>query len=399
MCAVRIDVLSREYPPDIYGGAGVHVAELVIALRGRGDNDIQVRCFGAPREEEGTTAYAELAELAAANAALRTIGVDLPMASDCAGADLVHSHTWYANLAGHLASLLHGAPHVVTAHSLEPLRPWKAEQLGGGYALSSWVERTAYEAAAGVIAVSAGMREDILRSYPALDPSRVHVVHNGIDTEQWSRSEQPDVVRGLGVDPDRRSVVFVGRITRQKGLPYFLRAVSALPPDVQVVLCAGAPDTPEIMAEVEQLVADLRATREGIVWIDRMLPRAEVIALLSAATTFVCPSVYEPLGIVNLEAMACEAPVVGTATGGIPEVVADGETGRLVPIEQVQDGTGTPVDPERFVADLGKALAEVVEDPQRARELGRAGRRRAVEEFAWTTVAERTLEVYRRVLG
>jgi len=397
--AVRIDVLSREYPPDIYGGAGVHVAELVRALRARGDLDVQVRCFGSARSEEGTTAYDDIVELAGANAALRTIGVDLPMASDCAGADLVHSHTWYANLAGHLAGLLHGAPHVVTAHSLEPLRPWKAEQLGGGYALSSWVERTAYEGASGVIAVSGGMREDILRSYPALDPARVHVVHNGIDTELWSRSEQPDVVRSLGVDPDKRSVVFVGRITRQKGLPYFLRAVSALPPDVQVVLCAGAPDTPEIMAEVEQLVADLRASREGIVWIDRMLPRSEVIALLSAATTFVCPSVYEPLGIVNLEAMACEAPVVGTATGGIPEVVDDGVTGRLVPIEQVQDGTGTPVDPDRFVSDLGKGLAEVVEDPERAHTMGQAGRRRAVEEFAWTTVADRTLEVYRTVLG
>ena len=399
VCRVRIDVLSREYPPDIYGGAGVHVAELVRALRARGDHDVQVRCFGAPRSEEGTTAYPEIVELAGANPALRTIGVDLPMASDCAGADLVHSHTWYANLAGHLAGLLHGAPHVVTAHSLEPLRPWKAEQLGGGYALSSWVERTAYEGAAGVIAVSAGMREDILRSYPALDPSRVHVVHNGIDTDLWSRAERPDAVRALGVDPDRRSVVFVGRITRQKGLPYFLRAVSALPPDVQVVLCAGAPDTAEIMAEVEQLVADLRSEREGIVWIDRMLDRADVIALLSAATTFVCPSVYEPLGIVNLEAMACEAPVVGTATGGIPEVVDDGVTGRLVPIEQVQDGTGTPVDPDRYVADLGRVLNEVVEDPDRAREMGRAGRRRAVEEFAWTTVADRTLEVYRAVRG
>ena len=399
MWPVRIDVLSREYPPEIYGGAGVHVAELVRALRARGDLDVRVRCFGQPRDEEGTTAYGDIAELADANAALRTIGVDLPMASDCAGADLVHSHTWYANLAGHLAGLLHGAPHVVTAHSLEPLRPWKAEQLGGGYALSSWVERTAYEGASGVIAVSAGMREDILRSYPALDPARVYVVHNGIDTELWSRNERPDAVRALGVDPDRRSVVFVGRITRQKGLPYFLRAVNALPPDVQVVLCAGAPDTAEIMAEVEQLVADLRSSREGIVWIDRMLPRAEVVALLSAATTFVCPSVYEPLGIVNLEAMACEAPVVGTATGGIPEVVDHGVTGLLVPIEQVQDGTGTPVDPDRFVADLGKGLAEMVEDPERARTMGRAGRRRAVEEFAWTTVADRTLEVYRKVLG
>ncbi len=391
---MRIDLLTKEYPPDVYGGAGVHVAELVRALRSRAGLDVRVRCFGAPRDEAGTTAYADPADLAEANAALRTMGVDLPMAGDCGGADVVHSHTWYANLGGHLASLLHGAPHVVTAHSLEPLRPWKAEQLGGGYALSSWIERTAYEAAAAVIAVSAGMRADVLRSYPGVDPGRVHVVHNGIDTELWSRRERPDAVRALGVDPDRRSVVFVGRITRQKGLPYFLRAVAALDPDVQIVLCAGAPDTAEIMAEVEGLVAGLRQERQGVVWIDRMLEREDVVALLSSATAFACPSVYEPLGIVNLEAMACEAPVVGTATGGIPEVVADGVTGRLVQIEQSDDGTGTPVDPEAFVRDMAATLAEVVADPQRARAMGAAGRARAVEEFGWDTVAERTLQVY-----
>ena len=391
---MRIDLLTKEYPPDVYGGAGVHVAELVRALRSRAGLDVRVRCFGAPRDEPGTTAYADPVDLADANAALRTIGVDLPMAGDCGGADVVHSHTWYANLGGHLAGLLHGAPHVVTAHSLEPLRPWKAEQLGGGYALSSWVERTAYEAASAVIAVSAGMRADVLRSYPGVDPERVHVVHNGIDTALWSRRERPDAVRALGVDPDQRSVVFVGRITRQKGLPYFLRAVATLEPDVQVVLCAGAPDTAEIMAEVEGLVAGLRQERQGVVWIDRMLEREDVVALLSSATAFACPSVYEPLGIVNLEAMACEAPVVGTATGGIPEVVADGLTGRLVPIEQSDDGTGTPVDPEAFVRDMAATLAEVVADPLRARAMGVAGRARAVQEFGWDTVAERTLQVY-----
>lgn len=395
---MRIDLLSREYPPEVYGGAGVHVAELVRALRKSAELDVRVRCFGAPRHEAGTTAYPHAAELTGANAALRTLGVDLPMAGDCAGADLVHSHTWYANLAGHLAGLLHGVPHVVTAHSLEPLRPWKAEQLGGGYAVSSWVERTAYEGARGVIAVSAGMRADVLRSYPAVDPARVHVVHNGIDTELWSRRERPDAVRALGVDPDRRSVLFVGRITRQKGLAYFLRAVARLEPDVQVVLCAGAPDTPEIMAEVQTLVAGLRQSRDGVVWIDRMLDREDVVALLSAATVFACPSVYEPLGIVNLEAMACEAPVVGTATGGIPEVVADGVTGRLVAIEQSDDGTGTPLDPDRFVADLAATLAEVVADPERARAMGAAGRARAVQEFSWGTVCERTLAVYRGVM-
>ncbi len=253
----------------------MHVAELVRALRERGDMDVQVRCFGASRDEEGTTAYADLPALAASNAALQTLGVDVSMAGDCVGADLVHSHTWYANLAGHLAALLGGMPHVVTAHSLEPMRPWKAEQLGGGYRISSWAERTAYEAAAAVVAVSAGMREDILRSYPSLDPERVHVVHNGIDSQQWSAdrsAEATAIVRKHGVDPDRRSVVFVGRITRQKGLPYLLRACAELPPDVQLVLCAGAPDTPEILAEVEGLMNDLRARRDGVVWIPDMLP-------------------------------------------------------------------------------------------------------------------------------
>src|SRR5690349_19516977 len=240
---------------------------------------------------------------------MQTLGVDVAMAGDCVGADLVHSHTWYANMAGHVASLLGGMPHVVTAHSLEPMRPWKAEQLGGGYRLSSFMERTAFEAADAVIAVSEGMRQDVLRSYPAIDPEQVKVVHNGIDSQLWQRNRDPDTVRRLAVDPDAPSVIFVGRITRQKGLPYLLRAAAKLPPDVQLVLCAGAPDTPEIMAEVEALMADLKATREGVVWIPEMLPRAEVTALLSAGTVFACPSIYEPLGIVNLEAMACELPV------------------------------------------------------------------------------------------
>ena len=395
---VRLDILTKEYPPAIYGGAGVHVAELTRALRDRGDLDVRVRCFGQERGEEGTTGYPDLEALADANPALQTIGVDLAMAQDCAGADLVHSHTWYANHAGHLASLLHDVPHVISAHSLEPLRPWKAEQLGGGYALSSWVERTAYESAAAIIAVSHGMRADILRSYPQIDPDRVRVVHNGIDSELWSPQRDDAVLAQHGIDPDRPSVVFVGRITRQKGLPYLLRAVEQLPPEVQVVLCAGAPDTPEIQVEVEDLIAGLRQDRDGVVWIAEMLPRADVIAILTAGTVFVCPSVYEPLGIVNLEAMACGLPVVGTATGGIPEVVADGETGWLVPIEQVQDGTGTPVDPDRYVADLAAALTEAVSDPARARQRGEAGRQRAVAEFSWTSIAERTLEVYRSVV-
>jgi len=398
---VRVDILSREYPPQIYGGAGVHVAELVSALRARGDIDARVRCFGGPRDEVGTTGYADLAPLSSANAAIQALGVDLAMAADCVGADLVHSHTWYANMGGHLASLLAGVPHVVSAHSLEPMRPWKAEQLGGGYAVSSWAERTAYEGAAAVIAVSAGMRQDVLSAYPSVDPAKVHVVHNGIDSQLWQRdssAEALEVVRRHGVDPNRPSVVFVGRITRQKGLPYLLRAAAQLPPDVQLVLCAGAPDTPEINAEVGALIAELRKGREGVVWIAEMASKADVIALLSAATVFACPSVYEPLGIVNLEAMACEVAVVATATGGIPEVVVDGETGWLVPIEQVADGSGIPVDPDRFVSDLAGALNQALSDPERARRLGQAGRRRAVESFSWSSIGDQTIEVYGSVL-
>jgi len=395
---MRVDVLTKEYPPSIYGGAGVHVAELVRALRSRPDLDTRVQAFGGPRDEAGTMSYADLAELASANPTLQTLGVDLAVAAGCAGTDLVHSHTWYANFAGHLSALLYDVPHVVTAHSLEPLRPWKAEQLGGGYAVSSWVERTSYLSAAAVIAVSAAMRDDVLRSYPSIDPARVGVVHNGIDTELWSRVDDPERVRSLGVDPTRPSVVFVGRITRQKGLPLFLRAVAELPDDVQIVLCAGAPDTPEIEAEVVALVSSLSATRSGVVWIREMLPRADVIALLSAATAFACPSIYEPLGIVNLEAMACETAVVATATGGIPEVVVDGETGVLVPIAQATDGTGTPLDPDQYVADFAAALTSVVTDPARATAMGRAGRQRAISEFSWTAIAEQTVAVYRSVL-
>jgi starch synthase len=320
------------------------------------------------------------------------------MAAACEGTDLVHSHTWYANFAGHVAGLLNGVPHIVSAHSLEPMRPWKAEQLGGGYRLSSFIERTAYEGADAVIAVSEGMRQDVLRSYPSIDPDKVKVVHNGIDTQLWQRNRDPETVRRHGVDPDKPAVIFVGRITRQKGLPYLLRAAAQLPPDVQLVLLAGAPDTPEIKAEVEGLIAELREQREGVVWIPDMLPRAEVTAMLSAATVFVCPSIYEPLGIVNLEAMACELPVVATATGGIPEVVVDGETGWLVPIEQVQDGSGVPIDVDKFVADLAAALNEAVSDTARADRFGLAGRQRAIEHFSWDTIGDRTMQVYLDVL-
>ena len=402
---MRVDIVTKEYPPEIYGGAGVHVAELVKALRalpaseapGAAPLDVQVRAFGADRDEAGTTSYVTPAELRGANAAIQTMGTDLLIVDDVAGAAVVHSHTWYANFAGHVAGLLHGIPHIVTAHSLEPLRPWKAEQLGGGYAVSSEIERTAYRGAAAIVAVSEGMRADILRSYPDLDPATVRVIYNGIDTEQWHPVEDAETLAALGIDPTRPSIVFVGRITRQKGLPYLLRAAERLDPEVQLILCAGAPDTPEILAEVEGLVRGLQETRDGVVWIDRHLSRHELCVALTAATTFVCPSIYEPLGIVNLEAMACGAAVVGTATGGIPEVVADGVTGRLVPIEQVTDGTGTPLDPEAFVADLARVLGEVVSDREMAKEYGRAGRERAVTEFSWQRIAEQTAALYAEV--
>ena len=406
---MRVDLLTKEYPPFIYGGAGVHVNELAKVLRPLAD--VRVHAFGGPREpgtegaDDGVTGYPEIAELDGANAALRTFGVDLEMAQGTEGTDLVHSHTWYANLAGHLAGLLHGVPHVISAHSLEPLRPWKAEQLGGGYALSSWAEKTAYEAASGIIAVSNGMREDILRCYPAVDPERVKVVHNGIDLEAWKHPQGQEAdaqaaatLKRLGIDPDRPTIVFVGRITRQKGLPHLLRACEQLPADVQVILCAGAPDTPEIKAEVEGLVARLREKRTGVVWIEEMLPRPELIAVLAASDVFVCPSVYEPLGIVNLEAMAVGLPVVGSATGGIPDVIVDGETGLLVPIEQVQDGTGTPIDPARFEADLAERLTTLVTDTEAAKAMGQAARRRVEEHFAWQAIAQRTMDVYYWVL-
>lgn len=393
---MRIDLITKEYPPFIYGGAGVHVAELVKVLRKH--IDVQVRCFGEDRNESDTFAYTHSSNFDAANGALQTMSVDLNMVNDIAGADLVHSHTWYANFAGQVAGTLHGIPHLITAHSLEPLRPWKEEQLGGGYRLSSWVERTAYEGATGIIAVSDGMRNDILRAYPQLDPAKVSVVHNGIDLDAFQAADNPDLVRANGVDPDKRSVVFVGRITQQKGLPYLLKAARELPADVQLVLCAGAPDTPEILQVVTDLVAELRKVRDNVIWVEKHLSRQELIAMLSAATVFACPSIYEPLGIVNLEAMACGTPVVATATGGIPEVVEHEATGLLVPIEQLLDGSGKPLDEAKFVADFAAALNRMLEHPQLA-EFGAAGRRRVEQLFSWESIAEQTIRVYRKALG
>lgn len=393
---MRIDLISKEYPPAIYGGAGVHVAELVRVLRKQ--IDVKVRCFGDDRNEIDTFSYRHNENFEGLNGALQTMSTDLNMVADIAGADLVHSHTWYANFTGQVASNLHGIPHLITAHSLEPLRPWKEEQLGGGYRLSSWIERTAYEGATGIIAVSDGMRKDILRAYPQLDPQKISVVHNGIDLEAFQAADNPDLVRANGVDPDKRSVVFVGRITQQKGLPYLLKAARELPSDVQLVLCAGAPDTPEILRTVTELVEELRKVRDNVIWVEKHLSRAELIAILSAATVFACPSIYEPLGIVNLEAMACSTPVVATATGGIPEVVSHNETGLLVEIEQLQDGSGKPLDEAKFVSDFASALNQMLSHPNIA-EFGKAGRSRVEKHFSWDSIAEQTISVYRKAIN
>jgi starch synthase len=382
-----VGLLTREFPPDVYGGAGVHVEFLARELRPLVELD--VHCWGevsAAERAAGVLRHRPWSALDTANDALRTFSVDLAMAAALEGRELVHSHTWYANLGGHLGKLLYGIPHVMTAHSLEPLRPWKAEQLGGGYALSSWAERTAIEAADGVIAVSGAMREDILSCYPALDPDRVHVVHNGIDTSLYRPDHGTDVLQRIGLDPKRPFVLFVGRITRQKGVPHLLRAVRDIDPAAQVVLCAGAPDTPEIDQEFRDLFQELSRVREHVHWIPQMLPRPEVIQLLTHAAVFVCPSVYEPLGIVNLEAMACGTPVVASQVGGIPEVVDDGKTGLLVPVD------------DDFEAGLARALNEVLGDPDAARRMGEAGRERAVGEFGWDAVARRTVRLYEEIL-
>jgi alpha-maltose-1-phosphate synthase len=376
---LRVALLTREYPPYVYGGAGVHVEYLAREL-GRLVN-LTVHCQGADRP--GAVAHRPWPDLAAANSALQTISTDLAMTAAVAGAEIVHSHTWYANLAGHLSALLFGIPHVMTAHSLEPLRPWKAEQLGGGYALSSWCERTAIESAAAVVAVSDGMRADILASYPAVPADRVHVIRNGIDTAEYSPDPGLDVLERHGIDPGRPSVVFVGRVTRQKGLPVLLRAARMIDPAAQLVVCAGQADTPALAAEVGGLAAELRSARSGVVWIPAMLAKHEVIQILSHATVFACPSLYEPLGIVNLEAMACGTAVVASRVGGIPEVVADGETGLLVP----------PDDP----AALAEAINALVRDPARAASLGRRGLERAVAEFSWASVAAQTASLYARL--
>lgn len=393
---LKVALLSREYPPEVYGGAGVHVEYLARELRRH--VQLAVHCFGAPRNApEVARSYEPWSELAGAAphlAALRTMSVDLAMAAAVEGAALVHTHTWYANLAGHLAKLMYGIPHVMTSHSLEPLRPWKAEQLGGGYRVSSFCEQVAAESADAIIAVSRGMKRDILQAYPKVDPERVAIIYNGIDPDEYAPVRAQDVLERQGIDPTRPSVVFVGRITRQKGVTHLLSAARYFSKQAQLVLCAGEPDTPEIAAEVKSLVAELDVPRGRVIWIEKMLPRPDVIQILSHARVFVCPSVYEPFGIVNLEAMACGAPVVASAVGGIPEIVVPDETGYLVPFESDGSPAGTPRDGDRFARDLALQIDRLLADPALAERLGRAGRQRVIDEFSWSAIALKTVELY-----
>jgi starch synthase len=397
---MRVGILTREYPPEVYGGAGVHVEYLTRELARH--VDVQVHCFGEPRSSPlVAAAYQPWAALEGGrpeDVALAVMSVDLAMARGLEGVDLVHSHTWYANLAGHLGKLVWEVPHVCTSHSLEPLRPWKAEQLGGGYALSLYCERTALLSADAVIAVSGAMRRDLLTCYPAVDPGRVHTIHNGIDARAYTPDHGDDALVRHGIDPVRPLVVFVGRIARQKGLDHLLRAAPQIDRAAQLVLIASAPDTPEIAVEARELRDAAQAAGASLVWIEEMLPRTELIQVLSHATAFVCPSIYEPFGLVNLEAMACEAAVVASAVGGIPEIVVEGETGFLVPC----DPEAVAAEPEaaaRFEAALAERINRLVGDPALAARLGAAGRQRVLDDFTWERVAERTLEVYREVLA
>ena len=396
---MKVALLTREFPPEVYGGAGVHVEHLAGELAHL--VDVGVHCFGGARSSELVAAtYQPWHALAGGPhaAVLDTLSVNLVMAQGVGGADLVHSHTWYANMGGHLAKLLYDIPHVVTAHSLEPLRPWKAQQLGSGYEVSLYCERTAIEAADAVVAVSAAMRGDILTTYPAVDPGRVVVIHNGVDTEQYRPDPGTDVLERLGIEPSRPTVVFVGRITHQKGIVPLLDAATWLAPSAQLVLCAGAADTPGIEDEVARRIALLGQQRDGVFWIRQMLPRSDMIQLLSHATVFVCPSLYEPFGLVNVEAMACGAPVVATATGGIPEIVLDGVTGLLVPVPPVE-GPGAVDARQRFAKDLAARVNELVADPATARRLGEMGRRRVTRHFSWPAIAHETVALYRGLVG
>jgi alpha-maltose-1-phosphate synthase len=400
---LRVGLFTREYPPQVYGGAGVHVDYLSRELAK--EIEVEVHCWGPQHSDagrlhvRGAEPWAEISNGTEGKfkSALEAFSLNLTQIKALEGIDVVHTHTWYVSMAGYLAKKLYGVPFVLTTHSLEPLRAWKAEQLGSGYAMSSWMERTAILDADAIIAVSAGTKEDILRAYPEVEPDRIHVIYNGIDLAEYQKTEETKALTDYGLDPAVPYVLFVGRITRQKGVTHLVDAIRHIPPETQVVLCAGAPDTPEIAAELRAKVENARRDHPRIVWIEKMVTRQETIQFYSHARVFCCPSVYEPFGIINLEAMACRAPVVASATGGIKEVVMDGETGYLVPFEQ-DPVTSFPRDPERFAKDLAARINQLMNDPERCRQFGEAGRRRVEEQFSWTAIAHQTIYLYRQLI-
>ncbi len=386
MSTTRIGIVTKEWPPAVYGGAGVHVVQLTEALRKVTGIQVDVHCFGGARND-GSFGYETPAEFASSNPALQAIATDLAIASNLGGVDLIHSHTWYANMAGHTASLLYGTPHIVSAHSLEPLRPWKAEQLGGGYKISSWAEKTAYESAAAIIAVSDGMRADVIAAYPDVDPAKIVTIRNGVDTTKFAPNNDDSVLKEFGITG--RYAMFVGRITRQKGLAHLLRAWKNVPAEYGLVLAAGSPDEETVGNEVAALIEELQATRPNVWWIKEMLPHDKLTAALTHADLFLCPSIYEPLGIVNLEAMGCQTAVLASRVGGIPEVVSHKVTGELV------DYTS---DHKKFESDLTEAISSLMSQPQLLQQYGEAGRKRAISEFGWDAVAAQTISLYRSVI-
>jgi alpha-maltose-1-phosphate synthase len=384
--STRVGLVTKEWPPQVYGGAGVHAVQLTQALRELAGVSVDVHCFGGVRED-GAFGYSTPASFADANPAVQAIATDLEIANNLQNVNVIHSHTWYANMAGHFGSLLHGIPHVITAHSLEPLRPWKADQLGGGYQISSWAEKSAYESADAIIAVSDGMRADVLAAYPNVDPAKVVTIRNGVDVDRFKPTTDTALLAELGIT--NRYAIFVGRITRQKGLAHLLRAWQNVPAEYGLVLAAGSPDEETIGNEVKGLIEELQKTRSNVIWIPEMLPHEKLCALLTSADLFICPSIYEPLGIVNLEAMACETAVLATRVGGIPEVVADGSTGKLVNYS----GDITTLE-----SDLESAIIELMNKPALLKQFGEAGRKRAAAEFGWPAVARATLALYQSLI-
>ena len=386
MKTTRVGLVTKEWPPQVYGGAGVHAVQLTEALRTLDGVSVDVHCFGGVRED-GAIGYLTPASFADANPAVQAIATDLDIANNLQNVDIIHSHTWYANMAGHFGALLHGVPHVITAHSLEPLRPWKADQLGGGYQISSWAEKSAYESADAIIAVSDGMRADVLAAYPNVNPTKVVTIRNGVDVDRFKPTTDKALLNELGITG--QYAIFVGRITRQKGLAHLLRAWQNVPAEYGLVLAAGSPDEETIGNEVKALIEELQKTRPNVIWIPDMLPHEKLCALLTSADLFICPSIYEPLGIVNLEAMACETAVLATRVGGIPEVVSDGNTGKLVNYS----GDGAALE-----RDLAAAIIELMKEPDLLKKYGEAGRKRAAAEFGWPAVARATLALYQSLI-